>query len=77
MQSHRTRTPAAAAEQTRIALDKVTAALCASTRDHTHVWIEKYMHGPHGGTLAQYADLASIPLHAAAADIIDAESQDE
>ena len=76
MQSHRTRTPTAAAEETRIALDQVTAALCASVIDHAQAWMVKFMHGEHGGTLAQYADLASIVQHAAAPDNIDAESRD-
>ena len=75
--SHRTRTAAAATIQTREAMDEVDASLCQRVIEHTHTWMEKFMHSEHSGTLQQFANLAAVTSIDAAEGINPAESIDE
>jgi transposase len=59
-QSHRSRSVETAAIQTRVAMDSVTAELCAKVISHCHKWIDTFMQSADGGSLQRFADLNEL-----------------
>ena len=76
-QSHRTRSATVCAEQTLLAMKDVGQSLCEKVIEHTHAWMVQFMHGDHGGTLAQFDDLADVVDGAMVEDEVGAEAIDE